>query len=61
MTRDEWRLFRYGLLTAFLMAAVLVPILIHNVNFPKTIAEAILAVIAVAVFAFSKFRERRRN
>jgi hypothetical protein len=46
MTHDEWRLLRYGMLTAFLMALVLVPILAHDRNFPKSVAEGILGAIA---------------
>ncbi len=42
MTHDEWRLLRYGLLTAFLMGIVLVPILVHDKNFPRSAAEGIL-------------------
>jgi len=61
MTNDEWRLLRYGLLTAALMALVLVPILMHDINFPKIAAEAILAAIALTVFAVSKYLERRKK
>lgn len=61
MTHDEWRLLRYGMLTAFLMAFVLVPILLHNMKFPKSVAEGILAAIALAVFLLSKYRERRKK
>jgi hypothetical protein len=58
MTKDEWRLLGYGLLTASLMVFVLVPILSHK-NFPRSLAEVIFGVIALAVFAFSKYMERR--
>jgi hypothetical protein len=61
MSKDEWRLLRYGLFTALLMALVLVPILIHNINFPRVTAEAILAAIVGAVFLLSKYMERRKN
>ena len=61
MTHDEWRLLRYGMLAAFLMALVLVPILIHNINFPKPVAEGILGAIALAVFLLSKYMERRKK
>jgi len=61
MTHDEWRLLGYGMLTALLMALVLVPILVHNRNFPKLAAEGILGAVALAVFAFSKYMERRRK
>jgi hypothetical protein len=60
MTKDEWRLLRYGMLTAFLMALVLVPILLDDKVFPKSVAEGILALIALAVFLLSKYRERRK-
>jgi hypothetical protein len=50
MKKDESRLLRYGLLTAFLVGLVLAPILVHNVNFPNDSAEAILAAIAGAIF-----------
>jgi UDP-N-acetylglucosamine:LPS N-acetylglucosamine transferase len=61
MTRDEWRLLRYGLLAAFLMALVLVPILLHNQNFSKSVAQGILGAIALAVFLLSKYMERRKK
>jgi|HubBroStandDraft_4_1064222.scaffolds.fasta_scaffold209746_2 hypothetical protein len=61
MTHDEWRLLRYGMLTAFLMALVLAPILLHNRNFPKSAAEGVLGAIALAVFLLSKYMERRKK
>jgi hypothetical protein len=61
MSKDDLRLLGYGLLNAFLMAAVLVPILIHDITFPKPIAEVILGGVAVAVFLLSKYMERRRK
>jgi len=61
MTHDEWRLLGYGLLTAILMALVLVPILSHNINFSKLAAEAILGAIALAVFLLSKYMDRRKK
>jgi hypothetical protein len=61
MTHDEWRLLRYGMLTAVLMALVLVPILLHNKNFPRLAAEGILGAVALAVFALSKYMERRKK
>jgi len=61
MTHDEWRLLRYGMLTAVLMALVLVPILLHNKNFPKLAAEGILGAVALAVFALSKYMEWRKK
>jgi hypothetical protein len=61
MTHDEWRLLRYGLLTAFLMGIVLVPILVHDKNFPRSAAEGILGAIALAVFLLSKYPERRKK
>jgi hypothetical protein len=61
MTRDEWRLLRYGMLTAFFMALVLVPLLMHNINFPKSAAEGILGAVALAVFLLSKYRARRKK
>ncbi len=61
MSKDEWKLLRYGLLTALLMGLVLVPILIHDINFPRVAAEAILAVIAGAVFLLYRYLERRKK
>jgi len=61
MTHDEWRLLRYGLLTASLMGLVLVPILLHNRTFPKLAAEGILGAIALAVFLLSKYMYRRKK
>src|SRR6266852_788937 len=59
MTHDEWRLLGYGMLTAFLMALVLVPILLHDRNFPRLAAEGILGAIALAVFLLSRYMGRR--
>jgi len=61
MTHDEWRLLRYGLLTALLMGIVLVPILVHDKNFPRSAAEGILGAITLAVFLLSKYPERRKK
>jgi putative effector of murein hydrolase len=61
MTRDEWRLLGYGVMTAALMGLVLVPILLHNRNFPRLAAEGILGAVAFAVFGFSKYMERRKK
>jgi uncharacterized membrane protein len=61
MTHDECRLLRYGMVTAILMALVLVPILLHNMNFPKLVAEGILGAIAFAVFVLAKYMERRKK
>jgi len=49
------------MLTAFLMALVLVPILLHDKNFPRSTAEGILGAIALAVFLLSKYMERRKK
>jgi len=49
------------MLTAFLMALVLVPILLDNINFPKSVAEGILGAVALAVFLLSKYMERRKK
>jgi ABC-type Fe3+-siderophore transport system permease subunit len=61
MKKDEWKLLGYGLLTALLMGLVLVPILVHNINFPKRAAEAILTAIAGAVFLLYRYIERRKK
>jgi hypothetical protein len=61
MTKDEWRLFRYGLLTALLMALLLTPILVYYPSFPRFAAEALLGVIALGMFLLSKRRERGRK
>lgn len=61
MTHDEWRLLGYGILTAGLMALVLVPILLHNRNFSRLAAEGILGAVALSVFALSKYMERRKK
>ena len=61
MTHDDWRLLRYGMLTAILMALVLVPILLHNINFPRSVAEGILGGIVLVVFLLSKYMERRKK
>jgi hypothetical protein len=49
------------MLTAILMALVLIPILLHNRNFPKLVAEGILGAIALAVFMLAKCMERRKK
>jgi hypothetical protein len=61
MAYDEWRSLGYGMLTALLMLLVLVPILAHNKNFPKVVAEGILGAIALAVFLLSKYMEHRKK
>jgi len=61
MKHDEWRLLGYGMLTAVLMALVLVPILLHNKSFPRLAAEGILGAVALAVFALSKYVEQRKK
>jgi hypothetical protein len=61
MTHDEWRLLGYGVLAALLLALILVPILLHNMNFSKLLAEGILGAVAMAVFAVSKYMERRNK
>jgi len=61
MTHDEWRLLRYGLLTASLMALVLVPILLYKPKFPKLGAEAILGAVAICVFLLSRYMEQRKR
>jgi hypothetical protein len=42
------------MLTAFLMAVILVPILLRYRNFPRSAAEGILGAIALVVFLLSK-------
>lgn len=59
--KDEWKLLGYGLLTVVLMGVALGPILIHNMNFPRQAAEALMAVIAVAVFLLYKYIESRKK
>jgi len=61
MTHDEWRLLRYGLFTALLISLILVPILLHNMSFPKSAAMGIIGAIALAVFLMSKYMERRKK
>jgi hypothetical protein len=61
MTHDEWRLLRYGILAASIIELVLVPILMHNINFPKLVAEGIIGAIALAVFLLSKYMECRKK
>ena len=58
VTHDEWRLLGYGLLTAFLMALVLVPIRAHDKNFPRLAAEGILGALGLALFLLSKYMEQ---
>jgi NADH:ubiquinone oxidoreductase subunit K len=43
------------------MALVLVPLLLHNRNFPRMSAEMILGAVALIVFALSKYMERRKK
>jgi len=61
MNKDGWKLLGYGLLTVLLMGLVLVPILTHNINFPKPAAEAILATIVGVIFLLYKYIERRKK
>jgi hypothetical protein len=57
LTKDDWKLLRYGSLTALLMGVVLVSM---DGYFPKFAAEAILAVIAGLVFLLYRYIERRK-
>jgi len=43
------------------MALVLVPILLHDKKFPRSAAEGIPGIIALAVFLLSKYMERRNE
>ena len=61
MAHDEWRLLGYGMLTAFLMLVVLLPILRHNINFLRSTAEGMLGGIAFAIFLLSKYMEHRNK
>jgi hypothetical protein len=61
MTKDEWKLLRYGLLTALLMGLILGPILWHDINFPKVAGDAILAAAAGLVFLLYRYMERRKT
>lgn len=61
MSKDDWRLLRYGLLTATFMGLVLAPILIYDKHFPKLAAEAILGFIAGAVFLYPSTGHATRN
>lgn len=54
MTKDEYRLLGYGILTVVLIAAVVLPFLAFNLMLPRIVMEAIVAAIAVAVFRFSR-------
>jgi hypothetical protein len=47
--------------SSFLMALVLIPILLHNRNFPRSAAEGILGTIALAVFAVSQYMDRGKK
>jgi hypothetical protein len=61
MTKDEWKLLQYGLLTALLMGLVLGLIIWHDIKLPKLVAEAILAAIAGVVFLLYRYIERRKT
>lgn len=61
MTHDEWRLLRYGLLTALLIVLILWPLLANNQDIPKSEGEAIVGAVALAVFALSKYMEWRKK
>ena len=61
MTHDEWRLLRYALLTVFLIVLVLWPFMAHGQNLPKSEGEAIVGAVALAIFALSKYMERRKK
>ena len=56
---DQRRLLEYGLLTAVLIAAALVPISMYKMTIPRVFAWVIFAAIAGAVLSLSKFVEHR--
>jgi hypothetical protein len=43
------------------MSLILVPIILHNMSFPKSAAMGIIGAIALAVFLMSKYMERRKK
>jgi hypothetical protein len=57
--KDQWRLLGYGLLTAVLMALVVISMFSLNLNLPLWGGALILVVIGGAVFRLSKYMERR--
>jgi hypothetical protein len=61
MSKEEWQLLGYGLLTAILMALFLVPILAYKINLPKPIAEGVLGLIALVVFSLYKYVGHRKR
>lgn len=61
MTKDEYRLLGYGILTAVLVAAALSPIFAFNLKVPRIVTEVIVAAIAVAVFGISKRTRRDKD
>jgi len=56
---DQRRLLEYGLLTAVLMAAFLVPTSMFKLSIPRVVVWVILVAIAGAVLSLSKFVEHR--
>jgi hypothetical protein len=61
MSKDEWRLLRYGVLAALLMSVALWPIFIYRVKLPTIVGELICGAIAGGVFLLSKYRAGRRK
>jgi hypothetical protein len=61
MTKDEWRLLRYGLLAAALMLLSLWPFFAHGIDLPKIIGELICGVIGVGMFLLSRYRTERKR
>lgn len=53
MTHDQWRLLRYGLLTALFVLLVFLQILAYSKNFVLLVHVGILDAIVLAIFLLS--------
>ena len=56
MSKDEWRLLRYGLFAAVLTLLILIPIQIHMLHFSRWAGRAILCGIVISVFVLYQMR-----
>lgn len=61
MTHDQWRLLRYGLLTALFVLLVLLQILAYSKNLASLVHVGILDAIVLAAFLLFEHMKHRKK
>ncbi len=58
--KDERRLYGYGLLTAMVMAGIMLLLFAYEIELPKWAVEVAFGVIVAGIFLLSRYMTRRR-